>query len=189
MLATKQLRSVGAARAAQPLLPLRASLPARPRFSGLSQDATVRRAYNGGGNDYDNTEVQQKLDELQAKLQKWWDEIDDKGTFFLYVGVSVFALTIANQFLRAVEAIPLFPNALKLVGLTYSSWFTYKYLLFAEGRAELDKDFKKLKDGIAGSVKKGSSSSKVDKDLQSAVSSLKSKAADTTSDVNSAFRK
>lgn len=36
------------------------------------------------------------------------------GTFFLYVGVSVFALTIANQFLRAVDAIPLFPNLLKV---------------------------------------------------------------------------
>jgi hypothetical protein len=78
---------------------------------------------------------------------------------------------------------------LQLVGLVYSSWFTYKYLLFADGRAQLDKDFKQLKDGIAGSVKKSSSSSKVDKDLQSAVSSLKAKAADTTSDLNSALRK
>jgi hypothetical protein len=77
----------------------------------------------------------------------------------------------------------------QLVGLVYSSWFTYKYLLFADGRAQLDKDFKQLKDGIAGSVKKSSNSSKVDKDLQSAVSSLKAKAADTTSDLNSALRK
>lgn len=192
MLAIKQLRSVGAARAVQPMLPLRVGVPARPRFTGSSQsqDAYVRKAYNGGGNnEYDNAEVQQKLDELQGKLNKWWDEIEDKGTFFLYVGVSVFGLTIANQFLRAVDAIPLFPNFLKLVGLVYSSWFTYKYLLFADGRAQLDKDFKQLKDGIAGSVKKSSNSSKVDKDLQSAVSSLKAKAADTTSDLNSTLRK
>jgi hypothetical protein len=30
------------------------------------------------------------------------------------VGVSVFGLTIANQFLRAVDSIPLFPNFLKV---------------------------------------------------------------------------
>jgi hypothetical protein len=52
MLAIKQLRSVGAARAVQPMLPLRVGVPARPRFTGSSQsqDAYVRKAYNGGGN-------------------------------------------------------------------------------------------------------------------------------------------
>lgn len=193
MLALSQPRcTVAAARRGSTMrlaLPVRSGGPrGLPSAPVSPARMTLRKAYDNGSGGVD-PEVQAKLDEFQGKLSKWWDEIEDKPTFFLYVGVAVFGLTVANQFLNAVERVPLMPTLLKLVGLVYSSWFTYKYLLFAEGRGQLSKDFDKLKDGIAGSVKKSSSSSKVDRDLSDAVSSLKAKAADTTSDFSKTYNR
>lgn len=42
------------------------------------------------------------------------------------------------------------PKFLELVGLVYSSWFTYRYLLFKTSREELAKDINELKQKISG---------------------------------------
>jgi hypothetical protein len=39
---------------------------------------------------------------------------------------------------------------MELVGLGYSSWFVYRYLLFKESRAELLEDIESLKQQISG---------------------------------------
>ena len=42
------------------------------------------------------------------------------------------------------------PKVFELVGLGYSAWFTYKYLLFKESRAGLLADIDELKAKISG---------------------------------------
>ncbi|KAG0455043.1 hypothetical protein HPP92_024335 [Vanilla planifolia] len=42
------------------------------------------------------------------------------------------------------------PKLLELVGLGYTGWFVYRYLLFKSSRKELAEDFEALKKKIAG---------------------------------------
>ena len=52
----------------------------------------------------------------------------------------------------AINAVPLLPKILELVGLGYTGWFVYRYLLFKESRKELVDDIETLKKKIAGTA-------------------------------------
>lgn len=47
---------------------------------------------------------------------------------------------------------PQVPRLLELVGLGYTGWFTYRYLLFKSSREELLDDIESLKSKIAGEI-------------------------------------
>lgn len=104
------------------------------------------------------TDVNEKVKEYTDKIVRAWDDIDDKPTFLLYSGVAVFGLVIASNVLNALDRVPLIPGTLKFVGIVYSGWFAFKYLLFAEGRELLSEDFENIKNGLKEQVVKGKDS-------------------------------
>jgi hypothetical protein len=57
-------------------------------------------------------------------------------------------LTLA--LLDAINDIPLLAPTLELVGLGYTAWFIYRYLLRASNRQELGEEIKSLRDQIVG---------------------------------------
>lgn len=57
-------------------------------------------------------------------------------------------LTLA--LLDAINDIPLLAPTFELVGLGYTAWFVYRYLLRASNRQELGDEIKTLKDQIVG---------------------------------------
>lgn len=57
-------------------------------------------------------------------------------------------LWLASTVVGAVNAVPLLPKLLELVGLGYTSWFVYRYLLFKSSREELLADIEELKKKI-----------------------------------------
>merc|ERR1712057_101089 len=63
---------------------------------------------------------------------------------------SVVARSGIDTVVGAVNSLPLFPKVFELVGLGYTGWFTYKYLLFKSSRAELAADVEELKAKISG---------------------------------------
>jgi len=50
---------------------------------------------------------------------------------------SIVALSAVSGMLDAVNRLPLMGNFLESVGLVYTCWFTYRYLLFGPARDEL----------------------------------------------------
>ncbi|VAI84994.1 unnamed protein product [Triticum turgidum subsp. durum] len=76
--------------------------------------------------------------------------IEDKPTFLLYSGGAVVALWLTTVVVGAINSVPLLPKLLELVGLGYTGWFVYRYLLFKESRKELATDIESLKKKIAG---------------------------------------
>ena len=62
----------------------------------------------------------------------------------------IVALWLASTVIGALNSIPLLPKVFELVGLTYSAWFTYRYLLFKSSREELVEDSDSLKKKISG---------------------------------------
>jgi len=89
-------------------------------------------------------------DEILATVTEKWESVEDKPQAILYAGGAVVAVVLVNSVVGAVNSLPLLPKVFELVGLGYSAWFTYKYLLFKSSRAELAADIEELKAKIAG---------------------------------------
>lgn len=90
------------------------------------------------------------VDAIVKDLSEKWDKVENKTSVIVYtVGATVlvwFSSTIVN----AVNAVPVLPKVLELVGLGYTAWFTYRYLLFKSSRQELITDIEEVKKKITG---------------------------------------
>ncbi|TVQ20162.1 MAG: hypothetical protein EA367_09350 [Leptolyngbya sp. DLM2.Bin15] len=104
--------------------------------------------------------------------QEQWQEIVDKVSAFLAdlpaylseffgeykrpiitVGIitgSIVSVKLVLAVLGAINDIPLLSPLFELVGLGYSAWFVYRYLLQASSRKELAEDFTSLKEQVLG---------------------------------------
>merc|ERR1711920_991711 len=84
-------------------------------------------------------------DEVLKSVTEKIDAIEDKPEAALKAGVAVVGVVVASGIVSSIDAIPLLPKLLELVGTGYSAWFTYRYLLKKDSRAELLADFEKIK--------------------------------------------
>jgi hypothetical protein len=69
----------------------------------------------------------------------------------LFGGIVSVKLTLA--ILDAVNDIPLLAPTFELVGIAYSAWFVYRYMLKAETRQELSQEIDTLKQQVVGGRK------------------------------------
>ncbi len=63
----------------------------------------------------------------------------------------VVTVKVVLAVLSAINEIPLLSPVFELVGVIYSGWFVYRYLLNASSRQELSQEFKTLKGQVLGS--------------------------------------
>ena len=121
------------------------------------------------------TEAPGKIEKIQSQIassdrpwEEWVKPIleflaklpDDIGGFFsdykkplLSVVLIISALVtvyVTLAVLDAINDIPLLSPLLELVGLCYTGWFVYRYLLQASTRGELIQEFDQLKSQIMG---------------------------------------
>ena len=121
-------------------------LPRRPnssdkcRFSSLQIRATSSEETPGA--------IQS--DEFISYLKEKWDALENKSTVFLYGGGALVAVWLSSIVVGAVNSVPLLPKIMELVGLGYTGWFVYRYLLFKSSRKELASEIEDLKKKIAG---------------------------------------
>ncbi|XP_076888527.1 protein CURVATURE THYLAKOID 1A, chloroplastic-like [Bidens hawaiensis] len=88
--------------------------------------------------------------ELFNDLKEKWDALENKSTVIIYGGGGVVAIWISSILIGAINAVPLLPKILELVGLGYTGWFVYRYLLFKSSRKELATDIESIKKKISG---------------------------------------
>nr|WP_290223720.1 CAAD domain-containing protein [Trichocoleus desertorum] len=69
----------------------------------------------------------------------------------LFGGIVTVKLTLA--ILDAINDIPLLAPTFELVGIGYSAWFVYRYLLKVENRQELSQEIDALKQQVIGAQK------------------------------------
>jgi len=79
-----------------------------------------------------------------------WDKVENKPAFIIYSVGAFSAIWLSSTIVGAINSVPLLPKVFELVGLGYSAWFTYRYLLFKSNREELLDDIEVLKKKIAG---------------------------------------
>ena len=85
-----------------------------------------------------------------SDLKEKWDAIENKSTGLLYGGGAIVAVWLSSTIVGAINSVPLLPKLLELIGLGYTGWFVYRYLLFKSSRKELATDIEALKKKIAG---------------------------------------
>ncbi|RHN54947.1 putative cyanobacterial aminoacyl-tRNA synthetase, CAAD domain, protein CURVATURE THYLAKOID 1 [Medicago truncatula] len=85
------------------------------------------------------------LDKLNVKF-----DINDTTSLAVYGGGAIVALWLTSAIVGAVDSIPVIPKLFEVVGLGYSLWFTYRYLLFKRNREELANKIEELKEQVLG---------------------------------------
>lgn len=89
-------------------------------------------------------------EEIVGTLKEKWDGVEDKSQALLYAGGALLGLYVVNAIVGAVNSLPVIPKLMELVGLGYTVWFTYRYLIFKSNRVELKKEIEELKSKISG---------------------------------------
>lgn len=127
--------------------------PLSVRATTSTEEATTTTTTSTTIPSTSTTETSLQTDELIADLKAKWDGIENKTNVFIYGGGALVALWLSATIVGAVNTVPLLPKVLELVGLGYTGWFVYRYLLFKESRKELAVDIEELKSKITGAGK------------------------------------
>jgi hypothetical protein len=106
--------------------------------------------------------------EVSRQIQQVWDKVSGLlgdlpeyvSTFFneyrrpiVTIGLIVAAIIsvkLVLALLGAVNEVPLLAPTFELIGLIYSGWFLYRYMLKASNRQELLEDINTIKDQVLG---------------------------------------
>lgn len=93
-----------------------------------------------------------QVDDLVADLKARWEAVENKSSVAIYAGGALVTLWLSSTIIGAVNSVPLLPKLLELIGLGYTGWFVYRYLLFKSSRKELVSDIEELKGKITGAT-------------------------------------
>ncbi|MCO5588719.1 hypothetical protein L7F22_042678 [Adiantum nelumboides] len=138
------------------LLPSRRALRIRPHTFNSSFSA--RRGRHAGvcvraatsSDDSSVPDASRQIQELFDDLKLKYDAMENKSQVWIYGGGALVALWFSSIVIGAVNNIPLLPKLLEFVGLCYSGWFVYRYLLFKSSRKQLAADIQELKLKVTG---------------------------------------
>lgn len=72
------------------------------------------------------------------------------------VMVAGLSIAVADGVLDRLNAIPFFAPTFELIGLGFSAWFVFRYMLYADSRKELVADYEDVKKRIVGSMTQAS---------------------------------
>nr|XP_043618879.1 protein CURVATURE THYLAKOID 1A, chloroplastic-like [Erigeron canadensis] len=130
------------------------ALPNLPARSGFSDSIKQRASGSKRSSQFQvkASEDASSVDanELFTDLKEKWDALENKSTVIIYGGGGVVAIWLSSILIGAINSVPLLPKIMELVGLGYSGWFVYRYLLFKSSRKELATDIESIKKKIAG---------------------------------------
>ncbi|KAJ7951253.1 protein CURVATURE THYLAKOID 1A, chloroplastic-like [Quillaja saponaria] len=135
---------------ALPYLPPRLSSPSFPPSIKHFQESRRSSLLQIRASSSEETSPSVDSSELLTDLKEKWDAVENKSTVLLYGGGAIVAVWLSSIVVGAINSVPLLPKILELVGLGYTGWFVYRYLLFKSSRKELSSDIEALKKKIAG---------------------------------------
>lgn len=88
--------------------------------------------------------------DLLVPVNQQWEDTENKSAVITYVAGGAALVWLSGTVVGAINSIPILPKVMELVGLGYSSWFVYRYVLYKDSRAELVEQFDALKNKVSG---------------------------------------
>ncbi|KAI0499923.1 hypothetical protein KFK09_018131 [Dendrobium nobile] len=96
-------------------------------------------------------EVATELPEIVTTIQEAWDRLDDKYAVASLAFATVIALYGSIGLISAIDRLPLLPGLFELIGIGYTGWFAYRYLVFKPDREALIAKVKSIYGDVIGS--------------------------------------
>ncbi len=87
---------------------------------------------------------------MYKELSKFIEKNQQFLLNLLYFFLAIVAVKLTLAILAAINDIPLLSPLFELVGLGYTGWFVYRYLLTKSSRKELAQEFESLKTQVIG---------------------------------------
>lgn len=84
-----------------------------------------------------NRQISQFLEQLPYYLKKFWAAYQLPIITLVLVLAATVTLKVVLTILKAINDIPLLEPTLELIGIIYSTWFVFRYLVQASTRQEL----------------------------------------------------
>lgn len=94
--------------------------------------------------------VSEFLSDLPAYLSTFFGEYRRPIITISLLIASLIAVKLLLAVLGAINDLPLFSSVFELVGMGYSAWFVWRYLLKASTREQLASEFGSLKEQVLG---------------------------------------
>ena len=91
------------------------------------------------------------LAQLPDYLGRFFNEYKQPIIIIALIPATIISLKVVLAVIDALNDIPLLSPTFELVGIGYSTWFTYRYLLKASTRQELYQELQTLKEQLLGS--------------------------------------
>jgi hypothetical protein len=95
-------------------------------------------------------DVSLQLKEKFRGVQEWWDKQEDKLAIVGLGASGLVALWASTGLLSSIDRLPVLPGFFEFVGILFTGWFVYRYLLFKPDREELVKVIEEQKRKITG---------------------------------------
>ncbi|XP_059667165.1 protein CURVATURE THYLAKOID 1A, chloroplastic-like isoform X2 [Cornus florida] len=115
---------------ALPHLPLRSVRTSISSSSKHFPDSNRLTLFRIKASSSEETSGSADVGEVFLDLKEKWDALEDKSTVVLYGGGAIVAVWLTSVFIGAINSVPVLPKIMELVGLGYTGWFVYRYLLF-----------------------------------------------------------
>ncbi|CAN7018835.1 hypothetical protein IGI04_022136 [Brassica rapa subsp. trilocularis] len=85
-----------------------------------------------------------------SSIQNVWDKSEDRLGLIGLSFAAIVALWASLNIITAIDKLPVISSGFELVGILFSTWFTYRYLLFKPDREELSQIVRKSVADILG---------------------------------------
>lgn len=80
-------------------------------------------------------------DVLMDRAKGLFTDVSDRPLYYSkilgYTVGGIVLITVLRAIVSAIDSLPVLPATLELIGLGYSAWFVWRYVLFRESRMEL----------------------------------------------------
>ncbi|MEN9567974.1 MAG: hypothetical protein RLZZ69_3170 [Cyanobacteriota bacterium] len=90
------------------------------------------------------------LSQIFDYLKEFVDSNQKSLINLLLIFLGIIAVKVTLAIISAINDIPLLAPTFELVGLGYTGWFVYRYLLTNSSRQELGQEFQALKNQVMG---------------------------------------
>ena len=90
------------------------------------------------------------LSRIFEYLTEFVNEYQKSLVNLLLIFLGIIAVKVTLAVISAINDIPLLAPTFELVGLGYTAWFVYRYLLTKSSRQELVQEFESLKSQVVG---------------------------------------
>ncbi|KAF3957245.1 hypothetical protein CMV_017728 [Castanea mollissima] len=87
---------------------------------------------------------------IVKSVQNVWDKSEDRFALIGLGFAAIVAFWASVNVITAIDKLPLIPGVLEFIGILFSSWFIYRYLLFKPDREELFKIIDKSISDVLG---------------------------------------